>query len=314
MSNNSNEEIDPLVAQTIAGRPRYAFRNKLPDPSETKEQKKAIAAENRTARRIKRLVRTIMLAEVTNNKIESKYLPISIDVIRQKYGFMFNHFIRSFVEEVYRIGAKDALRFDDVALDFYTTKQDLEIIDQWTAESLNKIFARLEQAILRDLSLNFVFESVIAEISTFVLMESFKEKTKQFLDFVNSRNKGIDVSFASAARTVKGNPQTYQGLPHDSSTIMFLLNLKGISEVNEMEAYGVLRDEEGNLLNEVADIQELKDRHYFVWVTARDDRVCTKYCRPLNGIMWSYDDIGLIPLPDMLTHPRCRCMIMKVRI
>lgn len=308
---STDQEIDPLVAQTIAGRPRYAFRDRLPDPSETKEQKKAIAIENRTARRLKRLVRTIILAEVSNEPNDLLTSVTSIDFIRQKYGFMFTHFVRSFVEEVYRIGAKDALRFDDVAIDFYTTEADLKIIDQWTQDSLNKIFARLEQAIEKQLSINFVFESVIAEISTFVLMESFKEKTKQFLEFVNNADKSTHVQFAKAA---KGNPQTYQGLPKDSSTIMFLLNLKGISEVNEMEAFAALRDEDGNLMNEVADITELKDRHYFVWVTARDDKVCKRYCRPLNGIMWSYDDIGLIPLPDMLTHPRCRCMIYKVRI
>lgn len=307
---SSEEEIDPFVAQTIQGRPRYAFRDSLPDPSETKEQQQAIAAENRTARRIKRLIRIIMLAEIGKSD-DLLTTTINVDFIKQKYGFMFNHFIRSFVEEVYRIGAKDALRFDDVALDYYTTKQDIDIIEQWTAESLNKIFARLEQALERDLDFKFVIDSVAAEISTFVLMQSFKEKTKQFLEFVNSKNKGSDISFAKAA---KGNPQTYQGLPRESSTIMFLLNLKGISEVNEFEAYTAMRNEDGSLVNEIADIQDLKDRHYFVWVTARDDRVCKQYCRPLNGIMWSYDDIGLIPLPDMLTHPRCRCMIMKVRI
>lgn len=307
----SNEEIDPLVAQTIEGRPRYAFMNRLPDPSETKEQKKAIAAENRTARRIKRLLRIIMQAESTNvANGQQPLVSLTIDNIKQKYGFMFTQFIRAFVEDVYRIGAKDALRFDDVAIDYYTTHQDIQIIEDWTTDSLNKVFARLEQALERDLDFNFVIDSVAAEISTFVLMQSFKAKTEQFLEFVRNQSTN-DVKFAQAA---KGNPQTYQGLPKDGSTIMFLLNLKGISEVNEMEAFAALRDEDGNLLNEVADITTLKDRHYFVWVTARDDKVCKQYCRPLNGIMWNYDDIGLIPLPDMLTHPRCRCMIMKVRI
>lgn len=304
---STDQEIDPFVAETIKGRPRYAAIDTLPDPSETKEQKKAIAAENRTARRIKRLLRIIMKAETTSLS-EGEPVTMSIQLIKEKYTFMFYHFIRSFVEEVYRIGAKDALRFDDVAIDYYTTDKDLEIISQWTDESLNKIWARLEQALDRDLDLSFVIDSVAAEISTFVLMQSFKAKTEQFLEYVNSKKA---IKFAKAA---KGNPQTYQGLPKDSSTIMFLMNLKGISEVNEFEAYAALRDEEGNLLNEIEDIQDLKDRHYFVWMTARDDRVCRKYCRPLHGIMWSYDDIGLIPLPDMLTHPRCRCAIYKVRI
>lgn len=301
------EEIDPFVAQTIRGRPRYQFRDQLPDPSDTKEQKKAIAAEKRTARRIKKLLKIIF--EIEND------IPIPINEIRKKYGFMFSFFIRAFIEEVYKIGAKDALRFDSVAIDYFTTTKDIAIITDWTKDSLEKIFGRLETAIEKELNVNFVIDSVAAEIATFVLMQSFKAKTEQILELMENlkANPDADSSIQAASAAVSGNPQTYQGLPKDASTIMFLLNLKGISEVNEMEAF-TAQDQEGNLFDEIADITELKDRHYFVWVTARDDKVCRKYCRPLNGIMWSYDDIGLIPLPHMLTHPRCRCMIMKVRI
>lgn len=300
-------EIDPLVAQTIQGRPRYAFLNRLPDPSETKEQKKAIAIENRTAKRIKKLLRIIFEIESDN--------PIPITEIRSKYGFMFTFFIRAFIEDVYRIGAKDALRFDSVAIDYFTTTKDIAIITDWTKDSLEKIFSRLKTAIEKELNVNFVIDSVAAEISTFVLMQSFKAKTEQLLELMETMKStpGADSSIQVASASA-GEPKTYQGMPKDSNTIMFLMNLKGISEVAEMEAYGALADQDGSLFGEVADINELKDRHYFVWVTANDDKVCRKYCRPLNGIMWNYDEIGLIPLPHMLTHPRCRCMIMKVRI
>lgn len=46
----------------------------------------------------------------------------------------------------------------------------------------------------------------------------------------------------------------------------------------------------------------------YVWVTARDDKVCP-ICSAYEGQAWAFDDTASIPDIDTDLHPNCRCTI-----
>lgn len=55
------------------------------------------------------------------------------------------------------------------------------------------------------------------------------------------------------------------------------------------------------------------NRTVMQWVTAMDDRVCFKFCQPLDGKQWELDD-PTMPTPPDDTHPNCRCRLQLVEI
>jgi hypothetical protein len=51
--------------------------------------------------------------------------------------------------------------------------------------------------------------------------------------------------------------------------------------------------------------------HIVEWVTAEDDKVCTKYCLPLQGQRFVLEDTDT-PIPIRDTHLNCRCRLLAV--
>jgi len=89
-----------------------------------------------------------------------------------------------------------------------------------------------------------------------------------------------------------------------------LLALKGFSEIKEISDFSTIIDFSSD---EAFFSNVMMDRYGFVWVTARDDKTCKKYCRPLDGVIWTMKEINVITLPDQLTHPYSRCRLLKFR-
>jgi hypothetical protein len=56
---------------------------------------------------------------------------------------------------------------------------------------------------------------------------------------------------------------------------------------------------------------QLSNVHIVEWVTAEDDRVCTKYCLPLQGQRFVLEDTDT-PIPIRDTHLNCRCRLLAV--
>lgn len=56
---------------------------------------------------------------------------------------------------------------------------------------------------------------------------------------------------------------------------------------------------------------QLENVHIVEWVTAEDDRVCTKYCLPLQGQRFILEDTAT-PIPIRDTHLNCRCRLLAV--
>ena len=52
---------------------------------------------------------------------------------------------------------------------------------------------------------------------------------------------------------------------------------------------------------------------FYIWKTARDDRVCDDYCLPLEDESFSILD-SYIPEPETDTHVNCRCRLMLIYV
>lgn len=159
-------------------------------------------------------------------------------------------------------------------------------------------------------------------------MESNKEKTRQVLAIMDRNNSNSSLTVESAARInndeVCGPTAANNELETESAaarmnpvigfgpqTIQSLLAIKGYSNIKENVDFSTIFDyvSDDDFFTNV-----MSDRYFFMWVTARDDKVCKKYCRPLDGVIRTLKELNVIPLPDQLTHPFCRCRIIKVRI
>jgi hypothetical protein len=118
---------------------------------------------------------------------------------------------------------------------------------------------------------------------------------------INPANSVTESAAASMNSVIDFGPQSIQTL----------LAIKGYSNFKENVDFSTIFD---YVSDDAFFTNVMRDRYFFMWQTARDDKVCKKYCKPLDGVIWTLKEINVIPLPDQLTHSFCRCRIIKVRI
>jgi len=160
-------------------------------------------------------------------------------------------------------------------------------------------------------------------------MESTKEKIRQVLAIMDKNNSNSSLTVESAASKnntddeICGPRSANNELETESASsmnpvvgfgpqsIQSLIAIKGYSSIKENAEFNTIFD---YVSDDAFFTNVMRDRYFFMWMTARDDKGCKKYCRPLDGVIWTLKEINVIPLPDQLTHPFWRCRIIKVRI
>ncbi|MDN5845385.1 MAG: hypothetical protein L0H53_03830 [Candidatus Nitrosocosmicus sp.] len=259
----------------------------------------------------KKLNRSLLaiLKYMVKNEIENTVKPRLPD-LKRKYGFLFSTVFRANIEEIYRLGGAYGTKFDELpTLTYFTTDRDLALIRQYTSSYSRRIWGRIEKFLLsRDparppIGVEFIVDTLAAEIATFVMMEATKEKTRQVLQVLDKNNPN--------SQTVAETAALQPVLGYGPESLSALLAIKGYSELKENSDFTTIFD---TLDDEAFFSNIMTDRYVFIWMTARDDKVCKKYCRPLDGVIWTMKEINLIPLPDQLTHAFCRCRLLKLRI
>lgn len=58
-------------------------------------------------------------------------------------------------------------------------------------------------------------------------------------------------------------------------------------------------------------IKKIRPSKYLMWVTEMDDKVCFKYCQPLDGKQFDPSS-NSHPIPIISTHPNCRCRLFSM--
>lgn len=334
MSSNQDQPT-PTIQNILLTHKKYNYQGKLPDLESTKESQELLKLERKLAKNLLAILRFMFNKE--GLKDSTTITKPKITDLKRKYGFLFTSVLRSTIEEVYRLGGSYGIKFDELpSLTYFTTEADLVLIRQYTQQYHQRIWFRIDKFWLNrvpdasPIKGSFIIEILAAEICTFVMMEATKEKTRQIITIMdrNNPNPSLTVESASnegatssAFNTKKDNDLSTKTTESGSSmnpvlgygpeSIQALLAIKGFSEIKENSDFNTVFDyvSDDSFFTNV-----MRDRYFFMWMTARDDKVCKKYCRPLDGVIWTLKEINVMPLPDQLTHPRCRCRIIKVRI
>lgn len=258
----------------------------------------------------------------TTNSTTIKQNP-KVGDLKRKYGFLFSNVFRSNIEDIYRLGGAYGMRFPELPiLAYHTTDADLVLIRKYTSQYHQRIWHRIDKFLLNTgrkpdappIRVSFIVNTLAAEIATFVMMEATKEKTRQVLSLLDPNNLNSTLVSETASHTKKHKKE------EEEQEL-----LKQEAEADEAErAFDEERNPEADLAAAVLnaliatrtlnEARKLQENYYFMWPTARDDRVCLQYCKPLDGVLWKVSEMDSIPVPDQLSHPFCRCRLIKVRI
>lgn len=308
LQNQPTETIQNILL-THKKYPHYETR--LPELENTRESIELLKLEKRLSRSLLAILRYMVSNENIIHKTSTGTTKVKISDLKRKYGFLFSTVFRANIEEIYRLGGGYGLKFDELpTLTYFTTGADLLLIRQYTSQYSQRIWFRIDKYLLNRLpdapspGLEFIVNTLAAELATYVMMEATKEKTKQVLAIMDKNNMNSQLTTESAASL---NPV----LGYGPESLSALLAIKGFSEIKENSDFSTIFEysEDPAFFTNI-----MNDRYFFMWQTARDDKVCKKYCRPLDGVMWTLKEINIIPQPDQLTHPYCRCRLIKVRI
>ena len=134
-------------------------------------------------------------------------------------------------------------------------------------------------------------------------MESNKEKTRQVLAMMYKYNSKFAMTVETAASKEDencginpANTETETETETESAasmnpvicigpqSIQALLAIKGYSNINENVDFSTICD---YVSGDAFFTNVMRDRYFFMWMTARDDKVRKKYCKPLDGVIWT---------------------------
>lgn len=327
---SSNQEPTPTIQNILLTHKKYNYQGKLPDLENTRESQELLKLERKLAKNLLAIIKFISKKEGISGSSNNKP---SLSNLKRKYGFLFASVLRSSIEEIYRLGGSYGIKFEELpSLTYFTTESDLVLIRRYTQSYHQRIWLRIDKFWLNRvpdaplLKGSFLVNTLAAEIATFVMMEATKEKTRQVLEIMDRNNTNSETTVESASNkgeTVSPSSiNTFTATESGASmnpvigfgpqSIQTLLAIKGFSEIKENADFSTIFDFIS--ADDAFFTNVMRDRYYFMWMTARDDKVCKKYCRPLDGVIWTLKEINVMPLPDQLTHPFCRCRIIKIRI
>lgn len=335
------QDADPKIKNILRTQKRLKRKPKgLPDLESTKESIELRKLETKLSRSLLAILKYLIKNELGSEN-KSK---LSISDLRRKYGFLFSGVFRSHIEEIYRLGGSYGMRFIEIpTLTYFTTERDLLLIRQYTQRYSNRIWIRIDKYLLNrvpdalPIRGEFIVNTLTAEICTYVMMDATKEKTRQVISILSRNNYDPFLTIENASsNNESNNRENYEPnkkeeshiksrrtrtesaasinpvLGYGPESLSTLLAIKGFSEIKEQSDFSTLLEystEDAAFYTNI-----MNDRYFYMWQTARDDKTCKKYCRPLDGVLWTLKEINIIPLPDQITHPYCRCRIIKIRI
>lgn len=227
-------------------------------------------------------------------------------IIPRLYDSVFQ-VMRSHISQSYELGANYITDRVGLSNASFLTHSDIDNIKALALEFTNKFFGRIQlslDATLRksfaspqqapdsSINPNFISTSVAISASSKALAEGTRLKTKSLIN-ANNTKQGV----LSAA--------TKDDDDEDEAAAMFLDEGEMIDDL----MLGVAGGFAGALALSFASMagQQLEEQQ-LVWVTAEDP--CTEICQPLEGEVYSMNDIDIIPQPIDDTHPNCRCRLL----
>lgn len=230
-------------------------------------------------------------------------------LIPRLYNSVFQ-VMRSHISQSYELGANYITDRVGLSNASFLTHSDIDNIKALAGEFTNKFFGRIQlsldatirksfaspqQAPDSSINPNFISTSVAISASSKALAEGTRLKAKSLID------SNAEQAVLSAATKKKKRKKPAAAAPAP----VFLDEEEMIDDL----MFGLAGGFAGATALSLASLagQQLEEQQ-LVWVTAEDP--CFEICAPLEGEVFSMDDIDIIPQPIDDTHPNCRCRLL----
>jgi hypothetical protein len=184
--------------------------------------------------------------------------------------------------------------------DYFYSIQDkvTQIIKENTnADTSTNIVIQPKKVNLKSLSIDKQINNLVTTVVFMTLNIAVIQKTRQLL---NLKSKDQTVALAGF------NP--FERLLQYQPTRDLLGALGGFGNLFDTGIQGLARSlgEKIGILRPPSEITR-----FVMWITKMDEKVCLKYCKPLDGQTFDTADLQA-PIPIISTHPNCRCRIFSI--
>lgn len=233
-------------------------------------------------------------------------------LIPRLYNSVFQ-VMRSHISQSYELGANYITDRVGLSNASFLTHSDIDNIKALAGEFTNKFFGRIQlsldatirksfaspqQAPDSSINPNFISTSVAISASSKALAEGTRLKAKSLIDS-NAEQAVLSAATTTTKKKKRKKPAAAAPAP------VFLDEEEMIDDL----MFGLAGGFAGATALSLASLagQQLEEQQ-LVWVTAEDP--CFEICAPLEGEVFSMDDIDIIPQPIDDTHPNCRCRLL----
>lgn len=221
--------------------------------------------------------------------------------------------MRAHIGQSYNLGADYVTSRVGLSKAGFVTHADIDNVKALSQEYTDKFFGRIELALNNTLrrsfykneppdsrlNPNYIATSIAVSASSKALAEGTRSKAKSIL---NANKANPDILSAATAATKKSKKKKKR------KDIELLPAIDPLSVDDELaiEAGLGLGFAGGISLATLA--ASALQQQQWVWVTAENP--CTEFCEPLEGEVFTMDDIDFAPVPIDDTHPHCRCRLL----
>jgi hypothetical protein len=233
--------------------------------------------------------------------------------------------MRAHIGQSYELGAKYVTSRVGLSKAGFATHADIDNVKALSQEYTDKFFGRIELALNNTLrrsfykneppdsrlNPNYIATSIAVSASSKALAEGTRFKAKSILNTnnTNNNNNPDNILSAAAAAAAATNKQANKK-KKKKRDIELLPAIDPLSVEDELAAevgLGLGLGFAGGISLATLAASQLQEQQW-VWVTAENP--CTEFCEPLEGEVFTMDDIDFAPVPIDDTHPHCRCRLL----
>jgi hypothetical protein len=213
--------------------------------------------------------------------------------------------IRPTINKFYTIGALYANEVNNS--EFFPTQTDVDNVSAISSEIGDLFFKNLRAYLVREEQIG----------QALLLKESLSRLSKAFPASNGKGNLSVAYDHAKSLQLDKGINRlavvaSTRSVNHGTASkirqLLSLPNAKLVYDYSSIKVRYAVKQIEKRTFKRFS---ESRLGNFVVWVTAQDDKVCFKYCRPLEGRIFNLADENT-PIPPDDTHPHCRCRLFNI--
>jgi hypothetical protein len=220
--------------------------------------------------------------------------------------------IRSYVTKIYTFTTEYVA--DSLAVSGFLTKSDIDMIEELTNSFTERFFGRIRNVLETGVQRFYnALTDVFMPASFNKTLENIDNNEEQLNVLVKNIERSQSYLFSSLAVLIVNQTLNKATLLKSRKIIL------NDGTVNKMPVFQAAENDSEEIEEMLQDFGTKKNKRitsgnfFYIWKTARDDRVCDDYCLPLEDEVFSILD-SFIPEPESDTHQNCRCRLMLIYV